>query len=100
MENRSFDYMLGGLKAKNPRIDGVTGTESNPDTTGAQAFVQPLAEFQSQFDPDPIHHFAAVNLQIFGDPTNGPPLPATMQGLVKSYFNQQQNVAHSQQIMY
>ncbi|MFL6306141.1 MAG: alkaline phosphatase family protein [Candidatus Sulfotelmatobacter sp.] len=100
MENRSFDHMLGGLKARNPKIDGLSGNESNPDTTGAVVKVQPLAEYQSQLDPDPNHHFAAVNLQIFGDPSNGPPLQPTMQGFVKSYFNQQQNVAHSGEIMY
>jgi phospholipase C len=100
MENRSFDHMLGALKAQNPAIDGLMGNESNPDTTGAAVKVQPLAEYQSQLDPDPNHHFAAVNLQIFGDPSNGPPLPATMQGFVKSYFQQQQNVAHSHDILY
>jgi phospholipase C len=100
MENRSFDHMLGALKGVNPAIDGLDGTETNPDTTGALATVQPLAEYQSQLDPDPNHHFAAVNLQIFGDPSNGPPLPATMSGFVKSYFNQQQNVAHSHDILY
>jgi phospholipase C len=100
MENRSFDHMLGGLKARNPKIDGLTGNESNPDTTGALVKVQPLSEYQSQLDPDPNHHFAAVNLQIFGDPSNGPPLHPTMQGFVKSYFNQQQDVAHSREILY
>jgi phospholipase C len=40
MENRSFDHMLGYLKAKDPRIDGVDGTETNPDTTGALIPVQ------------------------------------------------------------
>ena len=100
MENRSFDHMLGGLKARNPKIDGLTGNESNADTTGALVQVQPLAEYQSQLDPDPNHHFGAVNLQIFGDPSNGPPLQPTMQGFVKSYFNQQQDVAHSREILY
>jgi phospholipase C len=100
MENRSFDHMLGALKAQNPLIDGLAGNESNPDNTGALVTVQPLAEYQSQLDPDPNHHFAAVNLQIFNDPQNGPPLPATMQGFVKSYFNQQQNTGHSHDILY
>ncbi len=100
MENRSFDHMLGALKAVNPAIDGLTGTESNPDTTGAQINVQPLAEYQSQLDPDPNHHFAAVNLQIFNDTQHGPPLPATMQGFITSYYNQQQNVGHSHDILY
>jgi phospholipase C len=100
MENRSFDHMLGGLKAQYPYIDGLDGNESNPDNTGAQVQVQPVAEYQSQLDPDPNHDFAAVNLQIFNNPQNGPPLPATMQGFVSSYFNQQQNTAHSHDILY
>jgi phospholipase C len=100
MENRSFDHMLGALHAAHPNIDGLTGNESNPDTTGAQITVQPLAEYQSQLDPDPNHHFAAVNLQIFNSTQHGPPLPATMQGFIASYYNQQQNVAHSHDILY
>ncbi len=100
MENRSFDHMLGALKAKYPYIDGLTGNESNPDNTGAQIKVQPIAQYQGQLDPDPNHAFAAVNLQIFNNPQNGPPLPATMQGFISSYFNQQQNTAHSHDILY
>lgn len=100
MENRSFDHMLGGLKATHPNIDGLTGNESNPDTSGAQVRVQPLAEYQSQLDPDPNHHFAAVNLQIFNNTQHGAPLAATMQGFIASYFNQQQNTAHSHDILY
>ena len=41
MENRSFDHMLGSLKAVDARIDGLTGTETNPDTTGALIKPQP-----------------------------------------------------------
>jgi phospholipase C len=99
MENRSFDHMLGSLKAVDPRIDGITAQLSNPDTTGAQVNPQPLAEFQGQLDPDPDHHFPAVDLQIFGGDT-GPTRVANMQGFVKSYFNQQRDVGHSQKIMY
>jgi len=33
MENRSFDHMLGGLKALDSRINGLSGNESNLDTT-------------------------------------------------------------------
>ena len=97
MENRSFDHMLGALKAQDPRIDGLTGTESNPDTTGAPVKVQPLAKFQGQLDPDPDHHFTAVDQQIFGDSN---PRVANMQGFVKNYFHQQGDVKHSQKIMY
>jgi phospholipase C len=97
MENRSFDHMLGALKAQTAAIDGLTGAESNPDTAGNKVVVQNIAEFQSQLDPDPDHHFPAVDLQIFnGDPARVP----NMQGFVKSYFNQRRDLAHSQKIMY
>jgi phospholipase C len=99
MENRSFDHMLGSLTAVNPQIDGITGALNNPDTTGALVNPQPQAQFQGQLDPDPDHHFPAVDLQIFGGDTS-PGRAANMQGFVKSYFNQQQDVGHSQKIMY
>jgi phospholipase C len=99
MENRSFDHMLGSLAAVNPKIDGVTAALSNPDTNGNLVKPQPLAEFQAQLQPDPDHHFPAVDLQIFGGSTD-PNRTANMQGFVKSYFNQQKDVQHSQKIMY
>src|ERR1700758_966 len=99
MENRSFDHMLGSLQAVNRAIDGITSQLSNPDTTGALIKPAPSAEFQGQLDPDPDHHFPAVDLQIFGGDT-GPNRVANMQGFVKSYFNQQRDVGHSQKIMY
>src|SRR5579863_9173822 len=99
MENRSFDHMLGSLKAVNPQIDGVTPDLSNPDTNGNPVKAQPLAEFQAQLQPDPDHHFPAVDLQIYGGNASANRQP-NMQGFVKSYFNQQQDAAHSQMIMY
>jgi len=99
MENRSFDHMLGALKATDPRIDGLDGTQFNPDTTGAAAPAQPLAQFQGQLDPDPDHHFPGVDLQIFNGDTT-PNRVATMQGFVKSYFSQRKDVKHSRKIMY
>jgi phospholipase C len=99
MENRSFDHMLGSLKAVNPQIDGLDGTQWNPDTQGNPVYVQPLAEFQSQLDPDPDHHFPAVDLQIFNGDQSSPRV-ASMQGFVKSYYHQRQDLAHSQKIMY
>jgi phospholipase C len=99
MENRSFDHMLGSLKAVNAQIDGIDPAFSNPDTQDSKVSPQPLAEFQSQLDPDPDHHFAAVDLQLFGG-DQSPTRVANMQGFVKSYFNQQQDVAHSHKIMY
>ena len=34
MENRSFDHMFGFLKSEQYPIEGLTGTESNPDVNG------------------------------------------------------------------
>ena len=101
MENRSFDHMLGALHATRPEIDGLTGRETNPDTTGVPVPVAPTAEYQSQLDPDPDHHFLAADLQIFGGVTTAqnPNRTPNMQGFVRSYFNQQANVKHSRLIM-
>jgi phospholipase C len=99
MSGRSFDHMLGSLKAENPVIDGLVGGESNPDSTGALVAVQPQAEYQGQLNPDPAQHFADVNVQLFGAKTAGPTTP-TMNGFVSSYFEQQPDVNHSHRIMY
>jgi len=95
MENRSFDHMLGSLRAVDPRIDGLTGNESNPDTKGSIIKVQPSADYQGQLDPDPDHDFDAVDQQIFDGGTT-----PTMQGFIKNYFLQRKDVSHSQKIMY
>jgi phospholipase C len=99
MENRSFDHMLGALKQENPKINGLTGTETNPDSTGKAINVQPLAGYQGQLDPDPDHHFPGVNTQLF-EGTSGPPGVPSMQGFIKSYFEQRRDKNHSQKIMY
>ena len=99
MENRSFDHMLGGLKKTDPRINGLTGNESNPDTNGNPVQVQPKADYQDQLNKDPDHHFPGTDLQIYGGQT-GPGRVANMQGFVKSYFTQTKDVNLSHEIMY
>jgi phospholipase C len=99
MENRSFDHMLGSLKDVDPRIDGITDQLSNPDDKGEPVKPQLLAGFQGQLDPDPDHHFRAVDSQIFGGDTGLARVP-NMQGFVKSYFSQRRDTAHSHKIMY
>jgi phospholipase C len=107
MSGRSFDHMLGGLslvmengQKKYPKINGLTGNESNPDTEGAIVKVQPNAKFQGQLDPDPDHHFPGVDLQIFDGARPGPGRVANMQGFVKGYFTQTNDVNRSHNIMY
>ena len=99
MENRSFDHMLGYLKAQDPRIDGLTGNESNPDNIGALIRVQPKADYQGQLQPDPGHHFEDTNIQVYGNPAGTPGGP-TMQGFIKAYFQKRADREHSQKIMY
>ena len=101
MENRAFDHMLGALRATNPAIDGLVGSETNPDSTDVPVTVSPTAEYQSQLDPDPDHHFPAADLQIFGGVTTAqnPNRTPNMQGFAKSYFNQEANLGHSHLIM-
>jgi phospholipase C len=104
MENRSFDHMLGSLKAVNPAIDGYVDGDpfTNPDANGNPVRPQPNAEFQAQLQPDPDHHFPAVDLQIFGKdskPGDNDRKP-NMQGFVLSYYHQQEDLKHSQMIMY
>lgn len=101
MENRSFDHMLGSLKAVNPALDGYVDGDpfTNLDANNNPVKPQPLAEFQGQLNPDPDHHFPAVDVQIFGGAT-GPGRVANMQGFVTSYFHQREDAAHSQKIMY
>jgi len=104
MENRSFDHMLGSLKAVNPKIDGYVAGDpfTNPDANNSPVKPQPNAQFQAQLQPDPDHHFPAVDLQIFGKgskPTDNNRQP-NMQGFVASYSNQQRDLKHSQMIMY
>ena len=97
MENRSFDHMLGSL----PGIGGLddAGAYANPDTANNPVNPQPNAQFQAQLQPDPDHHFPAVDLQIYGG-QQGDNRQPNMQGFVKSYFNQQGDVNHSHAIMY
>lgn len=99
MENRSFDHMLGSLKAVNPQIDGIPNGWNNLDDKNAAVPPQPQADFQGQLDPDPNHHFPAVDLQIFNGDTSNPRQP-NMKGFVKSYYNQRRDTNHSHMIMY
>jgi phospholipase C len=68
MENRSFDHMLGFMKRLNPKIDGLTGTESNPlsltDPAAGEVTVSDQAPYVDQADPG--HSYQDILMQIFG----------------------------------
>jgi phospholipase C len=70
MENRSFDHMVGYLSLPPPAgrgrtdVDGLTGTESNPDVDGRRVPVSPITNPYFAFDPN--HDFLHV-MQQRGD---------------------------------
>jgi phospholipase C len=85
LENRSFDHMLGFLKAPNYPIEGLTGNETNPAADGGPVVgVSQNAQTLGDLNPDPGHDFVNVNIQIFGNAA-GAPGGALMQGFVKDY---------------
>jgi phospholipase C len=96
MENRPFDHMLGALKPSDPRIDGIDGNQTNPDTDDNDVAVSADAAFRGQLTPDPDHVFIAVDKQIFnGDPNR----VANMKGFVRSYWDQLHDIPHSHNVM-
>lgn len=71
-ENRSFDCLLGRLYADTPDFNGLTGSESNPQTGGAG---DPVRVWNSQSTipgtmtipaPDPGEAFSDITTQLFG----------------------------------
>jgi phospholipase C len=88
--------MLGALKATNPLIDGLDGTETNLDTANKVVPVTADAAYRGQLTPDPDHAFVAVDKQIFnGDPNR----VANMKGFVRSYWDQLHDVTQSHNVM-
>lgn len=98
LSGRSFDHMLGALKVGDPRIDGLDGTESNPDSTGATVKVEPRAVYQG-IDVQPGISFADVDHQVFGSVTAQQRSP-TMQGFVTNYFQQTRDINKSHRVMH
>src|SRR5207244_11134345 len=99
MENRSFYHMCGRMMSPSYKIDGLSGTESNPDSAEKDVAVTFDARVGGDLTPDPGHHFPDVNLQIFGNlqaKADGGPL---MKGFVQSYQMHTHDVAASHRIM-
>ena len=97
LENRSFDHMLGYLYADSGNVspvghpfEGLSGTESCPDSNGNPVAVYPItpAAPHAYFMPgaDPGEGYLATNHQLWGSntaPASG--TPATMRGFVKDF---------------
>jgi phospholipase C len=96
LENRSFDHMLGFLYAANGNVsptgapfDGLTGNESNPDSSGNSVPVKQIkaSDENAYYMPgaDPGEGYSATNSQLFGTTTAPSPANATNQGFVTDY---------------
>src|ERR1700728_4475160 len=77
LENRSFYHMLGYLYAGSGNVspsgqpfEGLTGTESNPDSAGATVTVSSLSSATADVylspGADPGEGYKATNSQLFG----------------------------------
>ncbi|MGO8677362.1 MAG: alkaline phosphatase family protein [Limisphaerales bacterium] len=96
LENRSFDHLMGYLKAANPKVAGLTGSEFNqrdPNSPGdPQIKVSRASSFVMTFDPG--HEYYDVQIQLYGPQTptdpklppiaNPPCDPAPMTGFIAS----------------
>src|SRR5262245_51408177 len=99
LENRSFDSMLGRLYPKSDKFDGLSGTESNPDLSGAAILVSNHsgtgADQLTTPDPNPGENWRDINEQLFGSPE--PPSPGqvpSMNGFVRNYQKQKKKPAN------
>ncbi|MDH6244438.1 alkaline phosphatase family protein [Mycobacterium sp. OTB74] len=98
LENRSFDHMLGYLYPKSSNFDGLDGTESNRDLTGAVVSVYPITpdKENAYYYPlaNPAEGFIATNEQLFSTdpaPASG---TATNDGFVTSFAGELANPSH------
>src|ERR1700723_4084675 len=96
LQNRSFDHMLGFLYADSKNVspagdpfDGLTGSESNPDSTGTPVPVSQIKETDqyAYYMPgaDPGEGYSATNSQLFGNTTPPTPPVAANNGFVTDY---------------
>lgn len=73
MENRSFDHFLGALKQDagypgKSKVDGLSGTESNPAPDGTPVSVFKLTNFTPESPP---HGWDAAHAQLGGGKNDG-----------------------------
>jgi phospholipase C len=92
LENRSFDSMLGRLRPRSVRFDGLSLQESNPDRDGNSVAVWTQGDGKPAAmnipDPDPGELWSDINMQIFGTAEPTPTSAATMDGFVRNYQQQ------------
>ena len=98
MENRSFDHMLGSLKADNPTSTESTGRSVTPTPPGNRLRIAAgtVSKPTRSRPGPPFSRGRPADLRWRHQPRSH----ANMQGFVKNYFNQRRDVTHSRKIMY
>jgi phospholipase C len=98
LENRSFDHMLGFMKATNADIDGLNGDEWNYPARelDPNVVVTPDAGDVHDLTPDPHHDFDDVTAQIF---SSGTTVPADMRGFVRDYYTLTNDPGRARNVM-
>ena len=88
LENRSFDHLLGYMKAVKPAVDGLNGTESIPaDPTVPGSPPVPVTSLAGDAEPDPDagHELEDVSEQMYGYEDLSFPAGGPMNGFVVNY---------------
>jgi phospholipase C len=89
LENRSFDHLLGHLKASNPKVNGVDGSETNHwrpgDPASGSVAVTFDADPRDQLDSDPGHDLDEVREQLYGSVGASFPVPSANTGFLANY---------------
>jgi phospholipase C len=99
MENRSFDHMLGFAQSAAWPIDGLSGAETNRDSTGEVARVSQDARYSGDFTPDPGHALFDTLTQLYGEAKTPVTQNPTMNGFVLSYEGKTHNSSNAHRIM-
>jgi phospholipase C len=68
MENRSFDHFLGALAMEGMPVEGLTGDESNPDSSGVD---HPVFHLDEACQLDPPHGWGDSHNQFNGGLNDG-----------------------------
>jgi phospholipase C len=101
MENRSFDHMLGFMKAPGYDIEGLdpatlpTNSDSNGKIIAASSDARPTGDLKA----DPNHHFPDVTQQLYGTPNPPPGKGTDMSGFVLNYEAKSGSAAAGANIM-
>ena len=75
---------------------GAAPNQTTPDITGALVPVQPLAQYQSQLQPEPGHHYQTWTCRSLVIPAATP----NLQGFIKAYYQKRDSIPHSHNVMY